>query len=422
MKPWIEEKTWPSKKAKGGVSGSFVVWFEDSDGKRTTKSFAWSKYPTKTAARDAARTFLENGAKDKPNANALKITVREGCELWLKAAQTTGIEGREPVGKSTIGPYKNHVYNYIIPTAGSKKLIDLDRKAVGQYREKMISWCDENGKTRGMAKRAFSSFRSMLAYCDSQGLYEDRTQKMKIVHQEGRTKKRVDVPQPHEVRAMLAAADKLRRATKTDFPNRLKFGCGQRQRMRTAWRKYRPAVYLLYETGIRIGELLGLPWERVDLDRRTIEIAQAAQESEIGAPKSEHAYRVLAISQKLADMLRLLKRMQRVAPDLVFGTSRGRPQSQANFARDCWKILLHVAGVKRVGRHAMRHFRASVLIAMGRDPKEVMLEMGHESIQITMNTYGHLFERRRVAKRKQHEAELEKFWAEEAEFAESPVQ
>ncbi|WP_316980429.1 tyrosine-type recombinase/integrase [Shumkonia mesophila] len=418
MKPWIEPKTWPSKRAKGGVSGSFVVWFEDSDGKRTTKSFAWSKYQSKTAAKDAAREFLENGAKDKPNADALKITVRQGCELWLKAVQTTGIEGREPVGKSTLGPYKNHINNYILPTAGSKKLIDLDRKAVGQYREKLISWCEENGKSRGMAKRAFSSLRSMLAYCDSQGLYEDRTARMKIIHHEGRTKKRVDVPQPHEVRAMLAAADKLRKATKADFPNLGNFGRGQRRQMRTAWRKYRPAVYMLYETGIRIGELLGLPWERVDLDRRIIEVAQAAQESEIGAPKSETSYRVLAISQKLADMLRLLKRMQRGNPKLVFGSRTGKPQSQANFSRDCWRVLIQIAGVRRIGRHAMRHFRASVLIAMGRDPKEVKEELGHESIQITMNLYGHLFERRRVARRKQHDTELERFWTEEAGFDE----
>jgi integrase len=46
---------------------------------------------------------------------------------------------------------------------------------------------------------------------------------------------------------------------------------------------------------------------------------------------------------------------------------------------------------RRYRFHDLRHFRASCLIADGANPKEVMVEMGHASIQMTVDTYGHLF-------------------------------
>ena len=82
---------------------------------------------------------------------------------------------------------------------------------------------------------------------------------------------------------------------------------------------------------------------------------------------------------------------------LVFPNSRGNVQLLPDIYLQAWKPVLIAAkivkpdGTPRLTFHSLRHFRASMLIADGCNPKEVMAEMGHSNISMTYDLYGHLF-------------------------------
>lgn len=80
-------------------------------------------------------------------------------------------------------------------------------------------------------------------------------------------------------------------------------------------------------------------------------------------------------------------------PDaLVFTSSTGRPLWNSNFRRRVWRPALRDAGLPDDLRiHELRHTAASLLIAQGAHPKAIQEHLGHSSITVTMDRYGHLF-------------------------------
>ena len=98
---------------------------------------------------------------------------------------------------------------------------------------------------------------------------------------------------------------------------------------------------------------------------------------------------------------------------LAFPNWKGHVESLANIHTRCWKPLQLAAGLSvqrkdqqgdairdeegkpilnpKYNFHSLRHFRASLLIADGANPKEVQVEMGYSTIAVTYDLYGHLF-------------------------------
>lgn len=152
--------------------------------------------------------------------------------------------------------------------------------------------------------------------------------------------------------------------------------------------EYRPLVLTLAYTGIRWGEALALRWGRVDLDRRRLEIRESA--SEVGGihygPTKTYAARSVPIPAFLADVL-----PRGPAAELVFTTPTGRPIRNANFRQKVWLPALERAGFPAMRIHDLRHTCAALLIKQGHSSKSIQQHLGHSSIVVTMDTYGHLF-------------------------------
>ena len=82
--------------------------------------------------------------------------------------------------------------------------------------------------------------------------------------------------------------------------------------------------------------------------------------------------------------------MSRGGTDLVFPSGAGNPENHGNLLRRGFYPALRRSGIKQVRFHDLRHTYASLLIANNEHPKYIQSQLGHSSIKITMDTYGHL--------------------------------
>lgn len=155
-------------------------------------------------------------------------------------------------------------------------------------------------------------------------------------------------------------------------------------------------IWMLATTGARIGEGLGLRWQDVDLDGRTITIAgsiiEAGGKPRRSATKTRKS-RTIGIPRDLAKRMRRLrvKRGQLVrGSSLVFGTTLGTPQRVSNIIRRDWHPILDKLEIPRAGFHRLRHSHASMLLAEGRPLPEVSARLGHASAATTLAIYAHM--------------------------------
>jgi integrase len=160
--------------------------------------------------------------------------------------------------------------------------------------------------------------------------------------------------------------------------------------------QHRTVVLTLAYAGIRQGEATALRRSRVNLLRREFIISESATDVHgrkvFSTPKNGKT-RTVPIPTFLADMLAAHLEDVPSKPDaLVFTNSVGGPMSWSNFRRRIWQPALAAARLDpKLRIHDLRHTAASILIAQGAHPKVVQEHLGHSSIVITMDRYGHLY-------------------------------
>lgn len=162
----------------------------------------------------------------------------------------------------------------------------------------------------------------------------------------------------------------------------------------------------LYHVAIRCGlrqaELLGLRWKDVDLERRVLHVAgQLKDKAHAARGKTRRARRTVPLSADTVDAVRWHKQNQAEekaisqagwnAAGLVFVSENGTPLGHSNVDRQ-FDALLRRAGVPDIRFHAMRHTYAALSIAAGVDIYTLSRRMGHSSISVTADRYGHLYQ------------------------------
>ncbi len=156
----------------------------------------------------------------------------------------------------------------------------------------------------------------------------------------------------------------------------------------------RAMVNLAIYSGLRASELRGLPWSSLDLSRGTVNVEQRADaKGVIGPPKSAAGFRTIPLP---AGAMKALKEWKLACPphymDLVFPSPKGKPLSHRVLSLNIVEPVLEAAKVGPIGMHAFRHAAASLWIERGLNPKRIQYLMGHSSITLTFDTYGHLFD------------------------------
>ena len=160
--------------------------------------------------------------------------------------------------------------------------------------------------------------------------------------------------------------------------------------------QYSLLVRLAAFTGLRAGEVAALRVGRVNPLHGRIEVAESASEvrSELvyGPPKT-YARRTVPVPEVLAD--ELLAHLGGRPPDpqaFVFTSAEGGALRHTNFYRRYYKPAVHRSGLDpRTRFHDLRHTAAALMIAEGAHLLAVKERLGHSSIQVTADRYGHLF-------------------------------
>ncbi len=160
---------------------------------------------------------------------------------------------------------------------------------------------------------------------------------------------------------------------------------------------YRALIYVFAYGGLRWGEAAALRRRRVDVLRGKLEVAESL--SEVGGelhfgPTKNYRNRVVTLPRFLREMLNH-HLVSTAAPDaeaLLFTASNGAPMRNSNFNSNVWSPAVRAAGLPEGLRiHDLRHTAVAILISQGVHPEAIKRFLGHSSIMVTMDIYGHLF-------------------------------
>ena len=161
--------------------------------------------------------------------------------------------------------------------------------------------------------------------------------------------------------------------------------------------RYRAAIFLAAYGGLRAGELWALRVDSVNVLSRAVEVSESASEAggwHVGPTKTGKR-RTITVPRFLATMLG--EHIGRYSSGYVFTASEGGPVHHRNFRRRDYAPAVKLAELPGGLRfHDLRHTCAALLIANGRHMEEVKDYLGHSSIRVTSDRYGHLFPKARA--------------------------
>jgi integrase len=309
-----------------------------------------------------------------------RLTVGHWLETWLKNVKPPA------TAPKTWIVYEYFVRLHLTPKLGHVRLVRLQSQDVRDFLSERLD--------SGLSARTVRHLRNTLRAALNQAINDDLIQRnvaAKVKPPEIQPRA-LDVYTPEEARVLIEAAK------------------GHRlEALFTA------AVAL----GLRMGECLGLQWADIEFARRVLTVAhnlqrvkrvrrgdvvkdgEAKTERLLGRPKGKKikplrlpAVVLDALARhrlKQAEERRLAGSAWKGDGNYVFTSTVGTPLEQRRLDRE-FKLLCEAAGLRRIRFHDLRHSAASMLIAQGVHPKAIQELLRHSSIQLTMDTYGHLFD------------------------------
>lgn len=374
----IRKRTWTTK---SGIQTAWFVDYYDAEGNRQRQQFKKHADAKRWGRRVEAELDAGTHVPDSKTA-----TVGEAAQLWLNRAKTEGLE------ESTKRQYQTHVDLHICPfdgegfTIGGSKLSEfklsrLTKPNLEKFRDYLLTH-----NSRPLARKVLTSFKSVLNEAKRQGLIARNPADEVVIKEDTRNKPLLtegrDFPTRQEIRAVIQTA--------TD-----------------PW--LRAFVIVAVFAGMRASELRGLSWPDIDYARRIIRVRQRANQwSELGPPKSKAGRRDIPMDDFVAETL---KAWEAKCPSgdlkLVFPNGVGNIESHGNIMNRGWYPLQVAAGLSRpildkdgkavmdakYDLHSLRHFCASVWIEQGFSAKRLQTMLGHSTIRLTFDLYGHLIDR-----------------------------
>ena len=308
--------------------------------------------------KDAEKVLTEKlGEIDKETyADIPRTAFSEYCRIWF------GIHAESSLKPSTQKHY-NDILKPLKKAFEGRKLSDITTKALQLYivdRLKAVS--------AHTIQSEIMLIRLLFTHARKWGYL--RRNPAEDIDAPKYTKPDIDILEPDEIKTFLSQ-------------------CEEEQSF------YRFAFKTDIETGLRAGELWGLQWGDIDWDNGRIHVKRSLWRGNLQTPKTKSAFRKVDVS---ATLLKELKRWKLACPisndDLVFPSFEGCRVNHENVMNRHFHPILRRAGIRHVSFHSLRHSNASLRIMAGQNIKYISSQLGHSSIKITLDTYGHLFKLR----------------------------
>ncbi|MGF9909470.1 tyrosine-type recombinase/integrase [Brevibacillus porteri] len=305
-----------------------------------------------------AQAALQKGEYIEPSKKMFQDYLNE----WIKSKRN--------LGEQTLELYESYLRTHIIPSLGQIPLAKLTAHDVEMFLDSL----HDKGLSPSTVKRIFSVVNASLNSAEIKGIVSKNVAN------------RVEKPQASSRRQLVVWEPEF----VSDFLEKTKYAS-----------RYWIAVYLAVMTGMRQGEILGLRWSDIDFDNRNLTIQQTVnrhREIKDGA-KTKKSVRSVALSPETIEVLKehrklILQERVELGPDyqnndLVVCTQFGGPTTQRAIQK-VWPNFLKKTGAPKITFHDLRHTHASLLIKQGVHIKVISERLGHSSITITMDKYGHL--------------------------------
>lgn len=343
--------------------GSGVWWiFINHQGQRKSKKIGKDeKIARKAAEKIKAKLVLNELRVEKVNKKC--PVFKDYSALWLEdyIRQTKRV--------TTYQRYKAMFKNHVEPSLGKFSLDQIKRSDI---RNTLLSIYK-----KGLSKSSVSTARNVISgtfeYAIDEELvnYNPTIGILKKLGLDPRKEREPVQPMnPEEVSLFLKACRELQR-------------------------KWYPFFLTAFRTGMRLGELLALQWEDIDWNGKFIHVQRSFRNGRTTRTKNKKSRRVDMSDQLYAELKALytVRKKESLKSgkgmiETIFHTN-GAPTSQ-NTVRNIWKRLLKKAGQRNMRFHDIRHTFASLLLSRGESPVYVKDQLGHSSIQMTVDIYGHL--------------------------------
>ena len=338
----------------------WIVDFRDAAGIRR-----WVTCKTRRQAEAVLAQKLDESRQPREPAVDPDIRLQEYSERWLTLIRMT-------VKPRTLLSYQQILRLHVLPTLGHVKIRQLAR---GRIKMLLVDKIASN-LSRNSVRIIHATLRALLNSAVDDGLLSANPS-----NKLGRSLKLAFPP--------AARQDQLKALNRQELARLLAVTT------KTASRFYE-LFLLLGRTGLRLGEALALEWPHIDVESREIRVARAFSAGKIETPKSGHG-RTVDMSRQLAATLRhlqierkaeTLKQVWKEMPPWVFCTQVGTPLDEHRVRKIFSRVIKDAGLPPHFTPHCLRHTFASLLLQQGESPAYVQRQLGHASIQLTVDTYG----------------------------------
>jgi integrase len=352
---------------------SYFAYFRDNQGKQKwlgeNPGQGFKSYGEARRRLNEVLVEIDRALYVKPKAG----TFAEFADEWLA--------GRVSIEGSTLAAYASIIRRHLVPNLGELQMVEIERAHVQNLAKTLAK--NRSRKTLG---NVMTLLNTMLDGKFGQSAVKDGY----IRHNPA---KGVELPPDHGEEIIPPTAEQVSLLV---LIAREIGGIGY------------AIVLLAVSTGMRRGEILALRYSDIDWLSNEISIQQAIKKAaatdgvhkwqwKLGPPKSRKSRRRIGMTQTVRSLLAGLKEIHGDGDDFIFPRRLvglkppGHWIDPDYFNDSIYGPIAQKAGLKEIRFHDLRHFFASVLIAQGESAKYVQDQMGHSSIQVTFDTYGHLF-------------------------------
>ena len=342
------EDRWKSDAGRKGNGLRWRVRYRNNQNKHRTKSFH-RRTEADRFAREIERS-LDYGTFIDPKVS--QITFDDYACNWLNNANN--------LRENTVVSYEGIIRNHFVPLLGSTPLAAL---TPDDFRH-LIKRCQANGLSDSSINKICRTAKTIL-----QTAVNDR-----IIHHNPLDGVRFPKESQKEIRFL--TVPQLAGLVEAIDPH------------------YQTFVLSAGILGARSGELRGLHPRNLDLKVGQLNVVEQLTEVrgtvKIVPPKTSAGTRKITLPKFLVSHLEE-QTAERSTEDLVFPTENGAPIRRSNFTQRIWQPAIKAAGLNGFTFHELRHTAVALSIQIGAHPKAIQERLGHSSITITLDRYGHLF-------------------------------